>query len=182
MQKIGKILFNENYFTIQLVTASNTDNEGLGLILFVIYKLALFIAHTNNKIMHAITNSFSREISQHFDSYFEEYNLATSYIELILLVQQEGVLTQKELAEKMNLAPSTITRFVQKLVKTGYVEKSKDGRVATIKLTANAESAAKKMRRSYEKAVHDLKEKLGEKFVDTTEQLLQHGTALLTQD
>ncbi len=131
--------------------------------------------------MHGITNSFSREISQHFDSYFEEYNLATSYIELILLVQEEGGVSQKELADRMNLAPSTITRFVQKLVKAGYVKKSKDGRIATIKLTASAEAAAKKMNRSYEKAVHDLKEKLGGKFVDTTEQLLEHGTGLLTQ-
>lgn len=131
--------------------------------------------------MHAITNSFSREISQHFDSYFEEYNLATSYIELILLVQEEGKVTQKELADRMNLAPSTITRFVQKLEKTGFVEKSKDGRIATIKLTISAESVAENMRQSYEQAVQDLKEKLGEKFVDTTDQLLQHGTELLIQ-
>ncbi|TVR15127.1 MAG: MarR family transcriptional regulator [Balneolaceae bacterium] len=143
---------------------------------------ALFIAHTNNKAMHAITNSFSREISRHFDSYFEEYNLATSYIELILLVWKEGEISQKELAKRMNLAPSTITRFVQKLVKSGFVEKNKDGRIVSIKLTNNAKATAQKMHSSYKKAVQDLKEKLGEKFVSTTEQLLEHGTSLLVED
>ncbi|MCC5940875.1 MAG: winged helix-turn-helix transcriptional regulator [Balneolaceae bacterium] len=131
--------------------------------------------------MHAITNSFSREITQHFDAYFKEYNLATSYVELMLLVQKHDDITQKQLSGMMNLAPSTITRFIQKLKKSGLVEKSKSGRIATIRLTKKADAVVGDMQKSYNKAVQDLEEKLGKKFVHTTEQLLQHGTSVLTQ-
>lgn len=132
--------------------------------------------------MHAITNSFSREISRHFDSYFEEYNLATSYVELILIVNEQDEITQKQLSEMMNLAPSTITRFIQKMKKSGLVEKSKSGRIATIRLTKKADAVVENMQKSYDRAVQDLEEKLGEKFVHTTEQLLAHGVKILTQE
>ncbi len=131
--------------------------------------------------MHAITNSFSREISAHFDAYFKHFNLATSYIELIILVHKEGEVTQKALAENMNLAPSTITRFVQKLVKMDLLEKSKNGRIALLQLTPKAEKLAAELTITYNKAVEDLEAKLGEKFVHTTEQLLQHGLNVLAQ-
>lgn len=132
--------------------------------------------------MHAITNSFSREITSHFDTYFKRHKLATSYVELILLVYNKTEITQKSLAEEMNLAPSTITRFVQKLVKKDLLKKSKTGRIASIQLTLKAEKLAQELTISYNKAVADLEEKLGEKFVHTTEQLLQHGTTLLSQE
>jgi DNA-binding MarR family transcriptional regulator len=126
--------------------------------------------------MHLAVNSFSREVSQFFDAYFESYNLATSYIELLLLVHKHEKITQKEIAEEMNLAPSTITRFIKKLEKKGLTDKEKDGRAALIVLSADGRKMISEFSERYEKAISDLKNKLGEKFVDTTEQLLKHGT------
>lgn len=131
--------------------------------------------------MHSATNSFSREISQHFDSYFKQYNLATSYVELLLLIREKGEISQKEMSDKMNLAPSTITRFIQKLEKKGFIKKNKSGRIVMIRLTAKAEQLSENLKISYENAVTDLEAKLGEKFVNTTEQLLKHGTDLIKQ-
>ena len=125
--------------------------------------------------MHLAINSFSREISQFFDAYFEPYNLATSYIELLLLVEKHEKITQKKIAEEMNLAPSTITRFIKKLEKQGLTDKEKDGRTALIVLSEDGKKLVSELSERYEKAISDLKNKLGEKFVDTTEQLLKHG-------
>lgn len=125
--------------------------------------------------MHSQLNSFSREISRYYDSYFEEFGLATSYIELLLLVESEGGLSQKDLSDKMNLAPSTITRFIRKLQKEEYVKKSRDGRLAKIIISDGAKNRLKKMNVLYDQAGKDLKKMLGKKYVDTTSRLLSHG-------
>lgn len=126
--------------------------------------------------IHNTLNTFSREISTFFDDHFKEFGLATSYIELILMVKKsEGSCTQKEIAEKMNLDPSTITRFISKLQKKELVEKKRTGRQVSITLTKDGEKLAKKVEKAYRKAESELEKKLGEQFLDTTEKLLLHG-------
>jgi DNA-binding MarR family transcriptional regulator len=129
--------------------------------------------------MHSILNSFSREVSRFFDDYFKEYQLATPYVELILLVYQNEKISQKKLGEEMNLAPSTITRFVDKLVKRGLFKKSKNGRLARISLSADGKKLVPYLSKGYEEALADLQKKLGEKYVHTTGQLLKHGADLM---
>ena len=129
--------------------------------------------------MHAITNSLSREISAFYDTYFKEDKLATSYVELLLLIEDYDKISQKVIATKMNLAPSTITRFLNKLIKKGVVSKKMDGRISYVELSEQGKKEVPKLRNKYEQAEDDLKEILGSKFVDTTKQLLMHGAALL---
>jgi DNA-binding MarR family transcriptional regulator len=132
--------------------------------------------------MHAILNSFSREVCQFFDDYFKEHKLATPYVELILLLHEHEKIPQKDLAEKMHLAPSTITRFVNKLVKKGLVEKSRNGRLSQVSLSEKGKNLAPHLVKAYDEALSVLKGKLGEKYVHTTEQLLKHGSDLLRKN
>lgn len=129
--------------------------------------------------MHSASNAFSREITRHFDSYFEEYNLATSYVELLLILFEQEELSQNDLAEKMKLAPSTITRFVNKLVKMNLVEKKKVGRTAIITLSKKGQQQLPALKSRFDNAVNDLTDILGEKYVHTTKELLLHGTNML---
>jgi DNA-binding MarR family transcriptional regulator len=129
--------------------------------------------------MHAILNSFSREVSRFFDEYFKEHKLATPYVELILLVHEQKKVSQKNLAEKLHLAPSTITRFVNKLVKKELVNKSKNGRLVQVSLTEKGKKLAPELSKAYDKARTTLENRLGEKYVHTTEQLIKHGADLL---
>jgi len=131
--------------------------------------------------MHSAANLFSREITRHFDSYFEELNLSTSYVELLLILFEREEVSQNDLAEEMKLAPSTITRFVNKLVKKGLVEKKKVGRTAVITLSPEGEELTPTLKQSFENAVNDLKSILGNKFVYTTKELLLHGSNLLKE-
>lgn len=133
------------------------------------------------KTMHSAANSFSREISSHFDSYFEKYELATSYVEMLLILLNEQKISQNELAKNMNLAPSTITRFANKLVKKDLVIKKKEGRTAVIALSKKGLSLAPEMSNQYDRAVMDLQEVLGEKYVHTIKPLLLHGAGLLRE-
>lgn len=132
--------------------------------------------------MHSAASSFSREISSHFDSYFKEYDLATSYVELLLFLLNEDEISQNELAEEMNLAPSTITRFVNKLVKKNLVQKKKTGRMAIVTLSNKGYELVPELSDRYDEAVSGLQNVLGEKYVHTTNELLRYGVVLLKEN
>lgn len=129
--------------------------------------------------MHLASNSFSREISRHFDSYFDEYDLATSYVELLLILYEKDELSQNDLADEMKLAPSTITRFVNKLVKKGLVQKRKVGRTAVITLSKKGGDQLPALKKRFDDAVNDLRVILSDKYVHTTKELLLHGASVL---
>lgn len=131
--------------------------------------------------MHSAANSFSREITSHFDSRFKEYNLATSYVELLLLLLNKDEISQNDLAKEMNLAPSTITRFVNKLVKKGLVQKKKEGRTAIITLSKKGDALTPELKAHYDEAISDLQKVLGDKYVHTTNELLRYGVDLLKE-
>jgi len=131
--------------------------------------------------MHSASNLFSREITRHFDSYFEEYELATSYVELLLILYEKDELPQNDLAVELNLAPSTITRFVKKLQKDDWVEKKKVGRSALISLSDKGRALSPTLKERFETAQEDLRRVLGDKYVHTTKELLLHGLSLLRE-
>src|SRR5690625_5185609 len=79
----------------------------------------------------------------------------------------------------MNMVTSNITRFVKKLEKRGLVKKKKDKGKVKVLLSDEGAKSAKRYRKSYNSAVKSLSDILGDKFVKTTEQLLEHGITLM---
>lgn len=131
--------------------------------------------------MHTEANTFSRSVSKHFDSYFKEFGLATSYVEVLIYLKIQGPLIQKEIANHLQLDPSTITRFLKKLQKEGWVVKEKvDGRTK-IALNSKRAKEVTKLSELYLNAEKALSEKLGEKYVETTEKLLRHGNSMFEE-
>lgn len=131
--------------------------------------------------MHFAVNSFSREVGKIFDDYLKPLGVAPSYAELLLMLSKSGSMQQQEIADEMNLAPSTITRFIAKLEKEKLVKKSKKAGRSVVTLTEKGAQKTDQVQKVYNNAVQELKELLGEKFVATTEQLLQHGMEQLKE-
>lgn len=128
---------------------------------------------------HHSLNTFAREITSYFDDVFKNTGLSTSYIELLMLLQETDGMSQKKLAELLDLAPSTITRFISKLEKKKLVKKSRSGREIEIELSPQGETVVNDAIEKYHTAVTELKEKLGQQYVDTTSKLLDHGLELM---
>lgn len=126
--------------------------------------------------MYSAANTFSREISRHYDSFFEGKGLTTSYVELMIILLGTESISQKEIAEKMNMAPSTITRFIAKLQKLGYVKKKRDGKTMSLTLVDSKKKDVKELQVLYKKADTELLDILGEKFIETTGKLLEYGS------
>ncbi len=127
------------------------------------------------KHFHTTINHLSRQVSSFFDEQLSEFGLATSYVELLLIIRSNGSCTQKTASELLGLAPSTITRFADKLVKQELIEKEKDGRESILKLTQKGIDTTRKMEVVYRETETKLKEKLGDKYLETTGKLLNYG-------
>ena len=131
--------------------------------------------------MHSEANTFSRFVSKHFDSYFKEFGLATSYVEVLIFIKNEGPILQKEIADYLNLDPSTITRFLKKLQKGEWILKEKvDGRTKIV-LNSVKNREVTTLQGLYLEAEEALSEILGEKYVETTVKLLHHGNNMFEQ-
>lgn len=136
------------------------------------------VAHTKFLIMnrfHPAVNQFSRELTSFFDDNLKEFGLATSYIELVIFVRSHKECSQKMIGEEMGLAPSTITRFISKLAKQDIIQKKKNGQESVITLTKKGDKISAKMEKAYSKAVKSVTAILGEKYLQTTTGLLEHG-------
>lgn len=131
---------------------------------------------------HSTVNSFSRTLTAYFDDQLSEFGLATSYAELMILMKENEQMSQKEIADFLSLAPSTVTRFVEKLQKKGFVSKTRDGRQVSIQLTKKGVDVADEMETAYEEAVENLRTLVGDKYLDTIEKLLSYGNSELKGD
>lgn len=66
---------------------------------------------------------------------FRPTGLSPSHAFIVMLVNDEPGIGPKQLCQALNLAPSTITRFVDTLVHRGYATKSSEGKTAAVFLT-----------------------------------------------
>lgn len=57
---------------------------------------------------------------------FEKYDLNKSHASILFALHQGKALSQKELAEKLNVTPPSITSAIQKMEKAGYIIRKAD--------------------------------------------------------
>lgn len=63
---------------------------------------------------------------------FKHTGLSPSYAFLMMLVNETPGIGQKELAEKLHLAPSTVTRFIDSLANRGFLYREVHGKTSSI--------------------------------------------------
>ncbi|MFU8811479.1 MAG: MarR family winged helix-turn-helix transcriptional regulator [Balneolaceae bacterium] len=128
---------------------------------------------------HSTTGAFYRDLSSFLDDQLKEYGLPVSYIEVIRILNEKEKATQKDISEELALAPSTITRFVRKLIDRGWVQKTREGREAYVSLTEKGERHFKFVERDYQHAMDALDRLLGGKFRETVGGLAAYGSQQL---
>jgi DNA-binding MarR family transcriptional regulator len=86
----------------------------------------------SNTILHNClyftANSLARVITRMADEEFRRTGLSPSHAFLMMLVNDTPGIAQKELAESLQLAPSTVTRFIDSLVHKGYLTREVEGK------------------------------------------------------
>jgi len=89
--------------------------------------------------LYFTANSLSRVITRMAEEEFRRTGLSPSHAFLMMLVNDNPGIGQKELCEQLHLAPSTVTRFIDSLVYRGYLTRQSDGKASKVYSTKEGE-------------------------------------------
>ena len=82
--------------------------------------------------LYFTANSLARVITRMAEEEFRKTGLSPSHAFLVMLVNDHPGISQKELADKLQLAPSTVTRFIDSLVYKGYLTRQTEGKSSKV--------------------------------------------------
>lgn len=130
---------------------------------------------------HFKTRQLSRLLSRHYDAELALAGLKTTQYSLLGQVLKHGPLPPGELARRMGLDASTLTRNLQPLVAAGWLqqEPGADARTRSISATDAGREKHAEARRHWKAAQQRVNLLLGAERVTALHALLDETTALL---
>ncbi len=127
----------------------------------------LYIQMTiSNELLHNClyftANTLARNINRLAEEAFGPTGLSSSHALLLMLINEQPGISQKELAEAMHLAPSTMTRFVNVLMQRGLAVKESRGKLAIVHPTSQGQEMQPVIMESWKRLYHRYSAILGE--------------------
>lgn len=136
-------------------------------------------------LMHCLyftASRFSRSITKMAEKTFDFGDLAPSYLYMIMVVHYHPEITQKDLCHKLSIAPSTSTRFIDKLEKQKLVIRKTSGKQTYISLTENGEEVYKQFRSSLKELFDGYSGILGREFSLDLSRMLHEASNKLEKE
>ena len=126
----------------------------------------------------------SRAVTRHYDAYVARTGLKNTQYSLLSHVVLLGPIQPAELARRMKLDASTLTRNLQPLVAQGWVEigPGADARSRSISATTSGRAKRAEAQRAWKQAQLALNERLGDARVVRLHELLDACLADLEPD
>lgn len=129
--------------------------------------------------MYFSSNLLNRAITKIAEEEFKSTGLSPTYAFLMMAVQEQPSITQKELGEALHVTPSTITRFIEKLVYKGLVTTRSEGRMSYVDLTPLGIERMEVIKDAWRNLFHRYSEILGkEEGKSMTRQMYDIGKKL----
>jgi DNA-binding MarR family transcriptional regulator len=111
-------------------------------------------------------NALARSVSRLADKAFRGTGLSPSLAFAVMLVNDQPGITVTELADHLHLAPSTLTRFTDKLVYQDLVERKQEGKLTRVFPTDRARDIQPEMEKAWTRLHQDYCAVLGRKAGD----------------
>ena len=129
--------------------------------------------------LYFTTNSLSRAITRMAEEEFRLTGLSPSHAFLLMTVSKNNGINPNELAKKLQIAPSTVTRFVDSLENRGYLTREVDGKISKIYSTEKGQDLQKSIHKAWKSLYHRYSEILGERFGDVLNDLIVEASKKL---
>jgi len=131
--------------------------------------------------LYFTANSLARVITRMAEEEFRRTGLSPSHAFLMMLVDDNPGIGQKELCEQLHLAPSTVTRFIDSLEHKGYLVRRSDGKAVKIYPTKVGESLRGPIGEAWKALHHRYTKVLGVKNGDKLAALIDAASDKLNE-
>jgi DNA-binding MarR family transcriptional regulator len=132
--------------------------------------------------LYFTASRFARNITKLAEKTFDFGDLAPSYHYMIMIVKYHPEITQKELCHKLSIAPSTSTRFIDKLEKLKLVNRKMVGKQTLISLTEEGENVYQQFRISLKELFTSYSVVLGREFSIDLSKMLHEASNKLERE
>lgn len=129
--------------------------------------------------LYYTTTAFSREIASIAEIAFADLGLTPSDAYLIMCVNEKPNIQPTEISEKILLAPSTITRMIEKLEKRNIVTRTNEGKYTYVAATAKGKEVYTSIVEKWNEIETIFTTKLGDSTVSSLVQFTTQAAAVL---
>jgi DNA-binding MarR family transcriptional regulator len=123
--------------------------------------------------LYFTSNALARVITRMAEQAFAPVAMTPSHAFLLMLAIETPGISQKELAAELHLAPSTVSRFVDALIRRGYLEKEVSGRNTFIRPTVVGETMKEPMDTCWKTLYEEYSQILGEEEGNKLNELIR---------
>jgi DNA-binding MarR family transcriptional regulator len=116
--------------------------------------------------LYYTTTALSREIASIAETAFLDLGLTPSDAYLIMVVNEKPNVQPTEISERILLAPSTITRMIEKLEKRSIVTRTQEGKYTYVACTAKGKDLYSHILAKWDEIQDSFIRRLGENTVD----------------
>jgi DNA-binding MarR family transcriptional regulator len=117
--------------------------------------------HLLGKCLYFSANRFSRIITKLAEEEFKITGLSPTYAFAVTIVNKKENISSKELSEYLHMAPSTITRFVDKLITKGLVARDIRGKNSYVISTKKGKEHQEIINKAWKNLYYAYSEKIG---------------------
>lgn len=131
--------------------------------------------------LYFTANSLARTITRMTEEEFRITGMSPPHAFLLMLVNATPGLSQKELAQKLHLTPSTVTRFIDHLAQRGYLERRAEGKTSKIYPTEKGSQLQETIGLAWQRVYQRYSDLLGEAFGQQLTQMTDQASQALSQ-
>ncbi|RAR45643.1 MarR family winged helix-turn-helix transcriptional regulator [Paenibacillus sp. MDMC362] len=125
------------------------------------------------------SNRFARSMTKMAEDAFAKAGLSPSYFYVLVVIHQYPGITQKELSDKLSIAPSTSTRFIDKLEEKQLVQRKSEWKETHVFLTDEGKSLYQELNQYFEQLNGQYVSLLGKEHSEQLTKLLHESSEIL---
>lgn len=125
------------------------------------------------------SNRFARSMTKMAEDTFAKAGLTPTYSYVLVVIHQYPGITQKELSDKLSIAPSTSTRFIDKLEEKQLVQRKSEWKETHIFLTDEGKSLYQELNLYFEQLYGQYVSLLGKEHSEQLTKLLHESSEIL---
>lgn len=119
------------------------------------------IEHLFDKCLYFTVSKLSRVITKMAEEEFAKTGISPTYGFLLMTVNEKPGISQNEICKILHIAPSTLTRFIDKLEGKGLVTRRSEGKNSFIYSTEEGMEHQKEIEKAWMSLYHRYSEILG---------------------